>query len=88
MSKARRGRGPSPARGVAAVVVGCETDAHLDRKLADQPLGDDLSLVLVQVASGKGLALGVVDFDTIVVGKMEVSAPTEVHGEQARQVLG
>jgi len=29
-----------------------------------------------------------VDFDTIVVGKMEVSAPTEVHGEQARQVLG
>jgi hypothetical protein len=42
-------------RSVAAVVVGGETHAHLDRKLADQSLGDDLSLVLVQVASGKGL---------------------------------
>ncbi len=70
------------------MVVGGETDAHLDGKLADQPLGDNLSLVLVQVASREGLALGVVDFDTIVVDKMEVSAPTEVHAEQPRQVLG
>jgi len=49
------------------VIVGSETDAHLDRKLSNEPLGDDLSLVLVQVAFGKSLALGVVDFDTIVV---------------------
>jgi hypothetical protein len=29
-----------------------------------------------------------VDFDAIVVHKMKASAPTEVHAEQARQVLG
>ena len=73
---------------VAEVVIGGEADAHFDRELADQPLGNDLSLVLVQVARGKGLALGVLDFDTVVIDQMKVSAPTEVHAEQARQVLG
>jgi len=60
-------RGPSRRGASRRWSLGGETDAHLDRKLAHQPLGDDLSLVLVQVASGKGLALCVVEFDTIVV---------------------
>ena len=47
-----RALAPSRSAGcVAAVVVRGEADADLYRKLADQPLGDDLSLVLVQVAS-------------------------------------
>jgi hypothetical protein len=40
---------------VASMVVRREADAHFDWKLAHQPLGNDLSLVLVQVACGKGL---------------------------------
>jgi len=70
------------------VIIWGEADAHFDRKLADQPLGDNLSLVFIQVASGKGLALRVVDFDAVVIDKMEVYAPTKVHTEQAGQVLG
>jgi hypothetical protein len=40
---------------VAAMVVRRDADPHFDRELADQPLGNDLSLVVVQVACGKGL---------------------------------
>jgi len=32
--------------------------------------------------------LGVLDFDTVVIDQMKVKPPTEVHAEQARQVLG
>jgi hypothetical protein len=43
------------ARAVVTVVVWGETESDVDGEPADETLGDDLSLVLVQVASGKGL---------------------------------
>jgi hypothetical protein len=46
---------PTRVRSVAAVVIGGEAEADFDRKLAYEPLGDDLSLVLVSVSIREGL---------------------------------